>query len=173
MAGAIAGTAARLAMWVLRLANPSHNGELTHANAEVGRVTAEGTVSLLTEGMFYGVGGALVYLVVRRWMPGTGLAKGLTFGLYLLAVGAPAVLDGNYEYFRYASTWVGVAMFAALYPLFGLVVSPLTEWLGRGQQGRPRQPVEAWSGSIVLGVVGLVSLGRDIVMLRDVFHLFA
>ncbi|MBA2529604.1 MAG: hypothetical protein H0V19_06510 [Euzebyales bacterium] len=71
-AGAAAGLGSRLAMFAVRLLNPSHNGETTHASAEVGRITADGTLSLLTEGVFYGIPGAVVYLLVRRWMPWDG-----------------------------------------------------------------------------------------------------
>lgn len=172
VAGAVAGLGSRLAMYVIRVMNPSHNGETTHANAEVGQFTLDGALSLVIEGMFYGVPGAVVYLAVRRWMPGTGLVKGLSFGVYLLLVGAPIVLDGNYEYFRYVSTWVSVSLFALLYPLYGLVIAPLTEWLGQGAKGPPRSPVVAWAGYLVLGAAGAQAAVRDVVMLRDVYHLF-
>ncbi len=172
VAGAVAGLGSRLAMFVIRLMNPSHNGETTHANAEVGQVSTDGTLSLMSEGMFYGVAGAVLYLVVRRWMPGSGLLKGLAFGVYLLVVAAPVVLDGNYEYFRYVSAWVSVSLFALLYPLYGLVLAPLTEWLGQGMRGPPRHRGIAWAGYLVLGAVGAQALVRDFVMLRDVFRLF-
>lgn len=172
VAGAVAGLGSRLAMFVIRLLNPSHNGETTHAHAEVGSVTAEGTLTLVSEGMFYGLAGGVLYLLVRRWMPGSGLGKGLAFGVFLLVVGAPVVLDGNYEYFRYVSTWVSVSLFALLYPLYGLVVSPLTERLGRGTKGLPRNRMVAWGGYLMVGAVAALSIARDFVMLRDVFHLF-
>lgn len=160
-------------MLVIRLMNPSHNGETTHASAEVGRVTAEGTLSLLVEGMFYGWAGGIFYLVVRRWIPGTGLRKALAFSLFLLVVGASVVLDGNYEYFRYVPTWVSVSLFALLYPLYGLVASLLTEWLGRGAKGPPRSRMIAWAGYLVLAALAAWSVVRDFVILRDVFHLLA
>lgn len=172
VAGAVAGLASRLAMFVIRLMNPSHNGETTHAGAEVGRVTADGTLSLMSDGMFYGLAGAVFYLVVRRWMPGTGLLKGLAFGVYLLVVAAPVVLDGNYEYFRYVSIWLSVSLFALLYPLYGLVLAPLTEWLGQGASGPPRNHVIAWAGYLILAAVGAQALVRDLVLLRNDYRLF-
>ncbi|MDQ3680795.1 MAG: hypothetical protein M3378_09710 [Actinomycetota bacterium] len=172
VAGALAGLGSRLAMFVVRLMNPSHNGEVTHANAAVGRITADGTLALVMEGVFYGIPGAVVYLVVRRWIPWDGLLKGLAFGCVLLIVAGSAVLDGNYEYFRYVSTWVSVGLFALLYPLYGLVVAPLTERLGHGAKGPPRNVVVAWSGYLILGGILLWSLGRDYTLLRDVFRVF-
>jgi hypothetical protein len=172
VAGAVAGLGSRGAMLVIRWMNPSHNGAMTHAGAEIGVITAEGTFSLVAEGMFHGFGGGLFYLLVRRWMPGTGLRKALTFGAFLLVVGGGAVLDGNYEYFRYVSTWVSVGLFALLYPLFGLVASPLTERLGHGRAGPPAHRVVAWTGYFAVAALATWSIVRGFVALRDVFHLY-
>lgn len=172
VAGATAGLGSRVAMFAVRMMNPSHNGVTTHAGAEVGRITADGTLSLLMEGVFYGIPGALVYLLVRRWMPSHGWLKGLAYGVFLLIVAGPVVLDGNYEFFRYVPAWVSVGLFALLYPLYGLVVAPLTERLGQGAKGPPRNSVVAWSGYLILAGVLAWSLTRDFVMLRDVFGLF-
>lgn len=170
VAGAVAGLGSRLLMYVIRLMNPSHNGEFTHANAEVGRFTLDGTLSLAIEGMFFGVPGAVVYLIVRRWIPGMGVMKGLVFGLVLLVVGAPAVLDGNYEYFRYVSPGIAVALFSLLYPLFGMVVSMLTERLGRGASGPPRNRALAWSGYVILGGILVWGQMNSLAALRHNFN---
>ncbi|HWB72643.1 MAG TPA: hypothetical protein VG452_10525 [Egibacteraceae bacterium] len=172
VAGATAGLGSRLAMFVVRLMNPSYNGVITHASAEVGRITADGTLSLAIEGVFYGLPGAALYLIVRRWMPWDGFPKGLAYGCFLLVIAGPIVLDGNYEFFRYVSTRVSVGLFALLYPLYGLVLAPLTERLGQGTKGPPRNAVVAWSGYLILGGVAAWSLIRDVVRLRDVFHVF-
>lgn len=171
-AGAAAGLGARLAMYLIRLANPAYNGVVTHAGHEVGRVTASGVGALVSEGIFLGVPGAVVYLVVRRWIPGRGVRKGVAFGLVLMVVAGPLVLDGNYEFFRYVSPWISVLLFALLYPLYGIVVSPLTERLGRGTQGPPTNRLASWIGYVLLTGVVAWSAYRDVVGLRDVFHLF-
>lgn len=172
VAGAAAGLGSRVVMFVVRLMNPSYNGVPTHANAEVGRITAEGMLSLVSEGIFYGLPGAVVYLTVRRWMPGDGLRKGAAYGLFLLIVAGPVVIDGSYEFFRYVPTWISVGLFALLYPLYGLVVAPLTERLGNGKRGPPGNAVVAWPGYVILGGVLAWSLVRDFVLLRDVFRVF-
>lgn len=172
VAGAIAGLGSRVAMLVIRWMNPSHNGAMTHAGAEIGTITAEGTLSLMSQGMFFGFAGGLFYVLVRRWMPGTGLRKALAFGVFLLVVGGGAVLDGDYEYFRYVSTWLSVSLFALLYPLFGLIASPLTERLGRGRQGPPENRVVAWTGYLAVAALAARSIARGFVVLRDVFHLY-
>ncbi|MDQ3709190.1 MAG: hypothetical protein M3387_07795 [Actinomycetota bacterium] len=172
-AGATAGLGSRLVMFVVRLMNPSYNGVPTHAGFEVGRITLDGTWSLAIEGAIYGVPGAVLYLIVRRWMPWDGLLKGFAYGCFLLIVAGPAVLNGsNYEFFRYVPTWVSVGLFALLYPLYGIVVAPLTERLGRGRRGRPGNAAVAWSGYFVLGGALVWSVIRDYLMLRDVFRVF-
>jgi hypothetical protein len=138
----------------------------------VGQFTADGTLWLAVEGVFYGLPGAVLYLIVRRWMPGDGLLKGLAYGGFLLIVAGPVVLDGNYEFYRYVPTWVSVGLFALLFPLYGLVVAPLTERLGGATGGPPHHPAVAWFGYSVLGGVLVWSLIRDVHLLRDVFHIF-
>ena len=172
VAGGAAGLGARGAMLVIRLLNSSHNGENTHADAIVGQVTFHGTVSLVVQGMIFGVPGALVYLVVRPWVPGRGLVKGLVFGLLLLVVAGPIVLDGNYEFFRYVRPWQAVLLFAALYPLFGAVLGFLAERWTTRPQGPPRNRAVAVAGWSVLTALVVRAAVTDYAGLRDVYHLF-
>ncbi|MPZ74665.1 MAG: hypothetical protein GEU74_15850 [Nitriliruptorales bacterium] len=171
-AGAVAGLGARVAMLLVRLMNPAYNGIVTHAGYEVGQVTVGGTVALMAQGVVTGIPGALMYLVARPWIPGRGARKGLAFGLVLMVVTAPVVLDGNYEFFRYVPTWISVLLFVLLYPLYGIVVSPVTERLGAGTPGPPRNPAVAWAGYVLLaGAVVWFAL-QDFFLLRDVFQLY-
>lgn len=172
-AGAVAGLGARVAMFVIRLMNPSYNGVVTHAGYEVGQISGSGTAALIFEGVFMGIPGAVMYLMVRRWIPGRGMQKGVLFGLVLMVVTAPFVLDtGNYEFFRYVPTSISVPLFALLYPIYGMVVSPLTERLGRGTQGPPRHWVVARGGYAALAGAVAWFAREDFFLLRDGFHLF-
>lgn len=172
VAGAVAGLGARVVMYAIRLMNSSYNGVITHAGHPVGQITLSGTAALLGEGMFVGLNGGVIYLVVRRWIPGRGVRKGVAFGVFLMMATAPVLLDGGYEFFRYVPAWISVLLFALLYPLYGAVVAPLTERLGRGTQGPPRNRVVARVGYVVMGAAVVWFARQDIVLLRDVFHLF-
>lgn len=172
LAGAAAGLGARVVMFVIRLMNPSYNGQITHAQSEVGRWTAAGTIGLVIEGVFVGVSGGLVYAVVRRWMPGRGAIKGVSFGILLLLIGGGVVIDGSYEFYRYVSTWVSVSLFALLFVLYGVVVAPLAEWIGHGEQRPPRVRAIAIGGYVVIGAVVAWATVRAFVGLRDTFHIF-
>jgi len=170
VAGAAAGLGARVAMFIARLMNGSYNGQNTHASAINGQVTVSGTLSIVVTGVFFGVAGALLYLLVRRWVPGRGALKGLVFGLGLLLVGGSAVIDGNFEFFRYTRPWLSVAMFAALYPLFGVVLAFASERWARRPQGRPSNTAAAVVGWAILGLVVLRGAVESYEQLRDVYH---
>lgn len=172
VAGGVAGLGARLAMLVVRLLNGSHNGENTHASAIVGRVTVSGTISVVMEGVILGVPAAVLYLLARRWVPGRGSMKGLAFGALLLIVAGSAVLNGDYEYFRTIEPWQAVAMFAALYPLFGVVLGFLAERWAKRDQGPPESRVAAVGGWAVLMFAVVRGTLDGYAHLRDVYHLF-
>lgn len=172
LAGAAAGLGSRVVMYIIRSMNPSFNGQTTHAGSVVGRWTFGGTMGLVVEGMFLGVAGGMVYAVVRRWMPGRGAVKGMSFGVLLLLTGGGVVIDGSYEFYRYVSTWVSVSLFALLFVLYGVVVAPLAEWIGHGEQRPPRVRAIAIGGYVVIGAVAAWAAARAFVGLRDTFHIF-
>jgi hypothetical protein len=78
----------RLAMRILALTSPRAQGSITEAQEVVGRITLAGTLFLLEAGAALGMGGGLVYVAVRRWLPIRG--TGLVFGLLMLGVSAEA-----------------------------------------------------------------------------------
>jgi hypothetical protein len=159
VAGAVAGLGARVAMWVIRVMNDSHNGEVTHANSAVGQWTSSGTVDIVITGaMIFGLPGAVLYLLVRRWLPGPPVLRGLLFGLVLLAIGFTAfVQDNEYEYDRYVSPAVSVPLFMVLFPLYGVLLAPVAERLGRGSMTPPRHRLVRVGGRVLL--MGLVVVG--------------
>ena len=122
VASLVVGIAARLIMWAMRLANPSHNGAVTHEGVVNGQWTWSGTSNLIATAMFTGVLGGVPYLVLRPLLRGPAWVRGLEFGVLTFVIAGTVVLDGDYEYFRYVSTWIAVLSFAALYPLYGLVL---------------------------------------------------
>jgi hypothetical protein len=177
LAGGVAGFLAgglgsRLAMRaVTLLAGEEHRGRLTEAQARVGEITAEGTLFLLVAGTFLGLGGGLLYVAVRRWLPGRPWQKGLAFGVWLLAVLGWLIVDGDNVDFRlFVPSAVSVGLFAALYLLFGLIVAPLVEWLDRSGGRRPTNRLLALTGYAILLAAALAfGLPRDLAELRAIF----
>src|SRR5215213_4038768 len=102
VAGAVAGgVGARVAMRVVALvAGHNRDGQLTDADAVVGQITLEGTLFLLGAGAYLGLPGGLLYVAVRRWLPGAGIRKGLAFGGLLLLLFGSLIIDGDNPDFR-------------------------------------------------------------------------
>jgi hypothetical protein len=167
LAGVVAGLLAggvgsRLAMRVVALVGSGHGGELTEAQARVGEITVGGTIFLLITGIGAGLLGGLGYFVVRRWIPGRGVWRGLLFGLFLLLVAGSRILDrGNPDFARFVSPSLAIALFAVLFLVYGLLVVWLADRWTRAAPKPPTVRLLATSGYavvVVVSVAGLVSL---------------
>ena len=131
------GAGGRLAMRLLAVtAGSAAQGRLTEADQVVGKVTAAGTVDfVLFNGIFGGVAAAVLYLLVRRLLPG-GWPGGVTFGLGLLLVLGTTIdplRSDNPDFDLVGPGWLAVVVFTALAVAFGLmlaaVLARLSEWL--------------------------------------------
>ena len=121
-----AGVGSRVVMKLIALADPSTQGTFTDAEATVGEFTVAGTLSLLVLGAIAGVMGGLVYLGVRRWLPGPPVRKGISFGvLTLVSIGNVVIDDGNADFQIFEPVLVVVALFAGLFFANGLLLAAL------------------------------------------------
>lgn len=149
------GLGARLAMRISAVAaGPAMQGKITAAENVVGRVTAGNTAFVVVVGGMVGILGGLLYMGLRRWLPGTGAGKGLMYGLVLLLMAGSAVIQGtNPDFGRLGSPALNISIFASLFILFGMIVAPLAERLDRSF------PVPSWRfTSLVAYAVALVIL---------------
>lgn len=101
---------------------------------------------------------------LRRWLPGTGVRKGLMYGLVLLLMVGSTVIQGtNPDFGRLGSPALNISMFASLFILFGVIVAPLAERLDRSF------PVPSWRfTSVVAYAAALVILSP---LAKDAAHL--
>jgi hypothetical protein len=125
----VGGIGSRVVMRVLAITSaPEASGILTENGNRVGEITLGGTIGLTTAGVAIGMLGALVWLVVRRWIPWRGWRRGLLFGSVLLCLGGAFLIDPkNTDFAHLRPASLAVAMFAALFPLFGLLFVALAE----------------------------------------------
>ena len=83
-------------------------------------------------GVFAGVFGGLLYVVIRRWVPGTGWRKGLAFGVILFLLAGSGVIEtDNVDFALFGPPVLSVSLFVLLFPLYGLVLSPIMERFDR------------------------------------------
>jgi hypothetical protein len=128
-AGFVAGgIGSRLAMKVVALvAGPGAQGRITENGNRIGAFTAD-TIFLLIFGTFLGGAGGLIYMALRPWLPTAARWRGLAFGAVLLATFGTAVIEGrNFDFARFGSPVLNIALFAGLFLFFGVLVAPLAE----------------------------------------------
>jgi hypothetical protein len=134
LAGGISGgLGGRLAMRVTALmATEREQGILTEAEETVGQITLDGTLGLVVfGGILVGVLGGLIHAATSRWFADAGPWRGLAFGAFLLGALGWAVIEGdNFDFTTLGSVTVNVAMFAAIYLLFGVIIAPLDTLIG-------------------------------------------
>jgi hypothetical protein len=125
----VGGLGSRLAMRIMAATSGDQaQGAITEADQVVGRITVGGTLGLV---IFVGIGfgslAALLYLLVRRWLPWPAWLSGLLFGVLLLAVfGRDDPVDpDNPDFTILSPKWLAVVLFTLLLPLYGLVLGSL------------------------------------------------
>jgi hypothetical protein len=169
-AGFVAGgVGSRLAMKIVALtAGPAARGQITENGNRIGAFTAD-TGFLLFFGTFLGVFGGLLYVALRPWLPASGRRRGLVFGALLLAACGRAVVEReNFDFHRFGLPALNVALFAALFLLFGLVVAPLADRADRAFPPLPpnRPPRLGALGAYALlagaALLGLFPLGMAV-----------
>jgi hypothetical protein len=139
IAGALAGLlvggiGGRIVMRLSAIAGgPEVAGAITENGATVGEITAEGTMALLLfGGLFSGISGGVILAMVAPWLRWAGAVRGLVFGVFVLAVAGPAVIDAsNFDFLILQPAWLNVVMFSALFLLFGVAAVILLDGLER------------------------------------------
>jgi hypothetical protein len=159
----IGGLGSRVVMRLAAIAAPEARGVVTENGNVVGDVTLAGTVGLVVfAGLASAVVGAGVLTVVRPWLPGAPLVRGLLLGGILLALVGTAVVDpANADFVLLGDRALNVSMFSALFLAFGLVASlgiaSLEARIVPAERFRPR----TWLVSLVIAapvVPGIVAV---------------
>jgi len=131
----VLGLGGRLAMRLTAATSDDRvQGTLTEAEETVGEITLGGTIGLVIfVGVFGGLMGGFLYMLIRRWLRGPAWRAGGVVGvLGLAAFGRLAALDPESVDFELLSPrWLAVLLFVVLAPLFGIVLAALIERLDR------------------------------------------
>lgn len=123
----VGGFGARLMMRIMAATSGDRaQGLLTQADERVGRISVGGTLAiLLFVGLLTGIGGGLVFVLVRRWLPRRPWQAGALFGLLgllLLAPGDP--LDpSNRDFLILRPVPLAVALIVMLFVAGGVTLA--------------------------------------------------
>lgn len=134
----MSGPGGRLAMRLLAAtAGDTAQGRVTEAEEIVGEITVGGSIGfVIFIGLASGLASAVLYLLVRRWLP-HGRLGGLTFGALLLVVFAPAIdplRETNPDFDLVGPGWLAVVVFIGLGLAHGMLVAAVA---ARYSQGLP------------------------------------
>jgi hypothetical protein len=149
------GGGGRLAMRLAALIDPSARGRTTEAGFSVGELTLGGTVELvLFGGIFTGIGLAIIWVIVRPWLPNRGAVRYLVAALIGVAMGGRFAIDGrNIDFFILDPAWGQVTIFLVLSALTGAAVVAVDGWLER-RLPPPRRHLMIGYG--IVAAIGLI-----------------
>lgn len=125
----VAGAGGRLVMRLLAAtAGDAAQGRETEAEEIVGQISTGGTVGFIVfAGLVFGLATGILYMLVRRWLPG-GRLGGLVYGALLLVVLATRyepLRSDNPDFDIVGPGWVAAAAFGALVVLHGMLIAAL------------------------------------------------
>jgi hypothetical protein len=121
-----AGAGGRLAMRLLAItAGDGAQGRITEADEVVGKITVGGTIGFVVfGGLFAGLVAAVIYLVLRRWLPSGRPGALVLAGLLLVTLGAQVdpLRSDNPDFNLVGPDWLAVSAFTALAVLHTFVL---------------------------------------------------
>jgi hypothetical protein len=131
--GFLTGGWTRIAMRIAgTLTSDRNHGLLTENDAAVGQLTLGGTLTIAFTGAAFGILAAMIYIAVRRWIPGSRRQQPFIFSLLLLGVFGFVVMDPtNPDYVTFGPPWLNVLTFSLGYIVIGTVVGTLVEAFDR------------------------------------------
>jgi hypothetical protein len=136
----VGGIGGRIVMRLVFLIDRSTDGAKTDF-ATVGDVTLGGSFTLLVLATIAGVIGGTAYVAFRRWLPFSGVPRGVFFGL-LMAFGPGVIVLGEVDLQIFEPAVPVYAIFIALIVLYGVGVALLADRLHAPPAARPARRTE-------------------------------
>lgn len=114
-------------MFASRLLHPDAAGRITENGNRIGQFTVGGTVALIIfGGLLSGLAAAVVWIVVKQWIPN----QPLVVGLGAVAIGGFNVVEaGNPDFIIVGDPAVDIALLLGLVFLFGVSLTYIDRWL--------------------------------------------
>ena len=153
----VAGLGGRLVMRLATILHEDTVGRTTEAGETIGAITFSGTMALITfGGLGMGLMAGVIWVIVRPWIPGRGLARALATGLLAVALGTPALVQqANIDFLILDHDPLVVAMLVGLVFAVGFSIALMDGWLDR-HLPRPLSGGGKWT--VVYAVVTLLGV---------------
>jgi len=152
----VGGVGGRIVMRLVAIMDPSSDGARTDFGGTAGEITLGGTLNLVIITTIAGVAGGFAYMLLRRWILGSGARRGLLFGLGVALVPAiPIVNEDNPDLQIFEPVLVIVAMLWLLFLLYGLAVGWLADAFHPAPPASERRRTVMAVHGVLAAVVGL------------------
>ena len=162
----VGGVLGRIAMRISGFAaGPALVGVSTANGERVGEITFGGSLAVVIfVGLPFGVVGGILYAIVEPWLRRARPWHGLAYGVgLLLAIGFIVLDPSNFDFTRFGPPLLNVAMFAALFVIFGVTIAWLFDTLRalRDRNGPAARVVDilAWLSLVPAVLVVVLLLG--------------
>ena len=156
----VAGIGGRIVMRAAALLVPEAAGQLTDNGNRIGEITLGGSLSLVLAGaLFFGLLGAIVWVVVSPWIPGGGRTRAILAMPIAVALTGIALIQArnpDFPVLRHDATTV--VLLLALVALAGLAIAGLDSWLDR------RLPAAATSARADMIYLALTLAGGGLIL---------
>ena len=133
----VAGVGGRVVMRMASLLVPEATGQFTENGNRVGEITLSGTMGLvLGGGLFFGLFGAVVWVVVSPWVPGgtrTRAVLAMPIAVCLTGMALVQARNPDFQVLQHDLTTVGLLL--VLVALAGLTIAAFDAWLDRRLPG--------------------------------------
>ena len=127
---AIAGLGGRIVMRLAAIIVPTSLGLFTENGNQIGDITVSGSLALIFGGLFFGLSGGVIWVVVSPWIPGSGLRRAILSTPIAIALTAVGLIQGsNPDFPILQHDGRVVAMLLALVGLAGFALALLDGWL--------------------------------------------
>ncbi len=128
----VAGLGGRIVMRLAAVRVAEAAGSFTENGNRVGDITLGGSLGLILVGLLFGAFAGTLWVVVRTWLPGTGIGRALVATVVAIGLGSFGLIRGeNSDFLVLGHDPLVVGLLVGLVGLVGLSVSLVDEWLDR------------------------------------------
>jgi hypothetical protein len=134
----VAGVGGRIVMRAAALLVPDAAGRLTENGNRIGEITLPGTLALVIfGGLFFGLAGAVLWVVVSPWIPGGRWARALlSMPVAVSLTGMLLIQAENPDFAVLQHDATTVLLLLALVAVAGLAMAGFDSWLDRRLPGK-------------------------------------